>query len=191
MAPDGVFVHALALCESAQVGAGTRVWPFAHIMEGAVVGESCNIGEQVFVESGAVVGDRVVLKNGVAVWDRVVLGDDVFIGPYVVFTNDRLPRAAFKKLASDFETSIVEKYASIGANATIRCGVRVGEGAFVGAGAVVVMDVPPYALVVGNPGRPVGWVCACGLRLAASLSCSCERSYVDTGRGLRLRRDDT
>ncbi len=182
--PAGVFVHSHGLCESDQVGAGTRVWAFAHVAPGAVVGAECNLCDHVYVEQGAVVGNRVTLKNGVAVWDRVTICDDVFVGPFAVFTNDPNPRAAFKKDATSFEPTVVQRGATIGANATIVCGTLVGEGAFVGAGSTVVRDVPAYALVVGSPARRIGWVCACGERLDdASLECVCGRRY-------RARDDD-
>ena len=178
MTPAGVFVHDRALCESGDVGAGTRVWAFAHVMDGARIGADCNICDHAFVESGAVVGDRVTVKNNVALWDGVTVGDDVFLGPDVVFTNDRNPRAAFKKSREGFLPTVVERGASIGANATVVCGVVIGASAFVGAGSVVVGDVPARALVVGNPARFLGWICDCGERLADDLACTaCGRRY--------------
>ena len=183
-APAGVFVHPHGLCESDRVGEGTRVWAFAHVAPGAAVGAGCNLCDHVYVEEGAVVGDRVTLKNGVAVWAEVTIGDDVFVGPFAVFTNDRNPRAAFKKDRSEFEPTAVERGASIGANATIVCGNIIGEGAFVGAGSTVVRDVPAYALVVGSPARRIGWMCACRERIDdVTMRCACGRRY-------RLRDDD-
>jgi acetyltransferase-like isoleucine patch superfamily enzyme len=181
-----VFVHANALCESEQVGAGTRVWAFAHVMKGAVVGAGCNIGDHAFIETGARVGDRVTVKNGVQIYDKVVIEDDVFLGPNMIFTNDLVPRVAFKNPPERFLPTRVRRGASIGANATIVCGNVIGEGALVGAGSVVTRDVPAYALVVGNPARRVGWVCACGQRLDADLRCACGRGYrlVDARAGL-------
>jgi acetyltransferase-like isoleucine patch superfamily enzyme len=177
-APAGVFVHSHGLCESDQVGEGTRVWAFAHVGPGAVVGAGCNLCDHVYVEGGAVVGDRVTVKNGVAIWDQVTIHDDVFVGPFAVFTNDPNPRAAFKKESSEFEPTIVERGATIGANATIVCGNIIGEGAFVGAGSTVLADVPASALVVGSPARRIGWVCACGERLDdVTLGCTCGRRY--------------
>jgi UDP-2-acetamido-3-amino-2,3-dideoxy-glucuronate N-acetyltransferase len=174
---EGVFVHPQGLCESTQVGEGTRVWAFAHVMEGAVVGSGCNVGGGAFVETGAAIGDRVTIKNHVLVWDKVTVEDDVFLGPNVVFTNDMRPRAAFKMPPEAFLPTLVRRGASIGANATIVCGVVIGEGAFVGAGSVVTRDVPSYAVVVGNPAHPMGWMCACGERLGDDLRCACGRSY--------------
>jgi UDP-2-acetamido-3-amino-2,3-dideoxy-glucuronate N-acetyltransferase len=173
-----VFVHDKALCESDDVGPGTRVWAFAHVMAGARIGADCNVCDHAFIETGAVVGDRVTVKNNVLLWDKVTVEDDVFLGPNAVFTNDLVPRAALKKDPSAFAPTLVRRGASIGANATIVCGVTVGEHAFVGAGAVVIADVPAHALVVGNPARAIGWVCVCGERLPDSLVCSCGRRYA-------------
>jgi UDP-2-acetamido-3-amino-2,3-dideoxy-glucuronate N-acetyltransferase len=176
-----VFVHERSLCESEEVGPRTRIWAFAHVMRGAVVGSDCNIGEHCFIESGASLGNRVTVKNGVAVWDGVDIEDEVFVGPYAVFTNDRNPRVAFKKTRDAFLPTRIERGATIGANATIGCGLTIGEGAFIGAGAVVTATVPRYALMVGNPARRTGWMCACGERLPAELRCGCGRAYSVIG----------
>ncbi len=174
-AASHVFVHEEGVCESTDVGSGTRVWAFAHVMSGARVGRGCNVGDHAFIESGAVVGDGVTIKNGVQLWDGVVIEDDVFLGPAVVFTNDRTPRA----FAPDFDRveTRVARGASIGANASVVCGVTIGRYAMVGAGSVVCHDVAPYALVLGNPARAVGFVCHCGQRLPVSLACACGRAY--------------
>ena len=177
MLDPSVLVHEKALCESQDIGPGTRIWAFAHIMEGARVGRECNVGDHVFIESGAVVGDRVTIKNAVLLWDKVVIEDDVFLGPSAVFTNDLTPRAEIKKGPDQLAPTVVQRGASIGANATIVCGITIGSYAFVGAGAVVVGDVPSYALMVGNPARRLGWACECGEQLPESLQCSCTRSY--------------
>ena len=184
MAPS--VVHPLALCESEDVGDGTRVWAFAHVMKGARIGRNCNICDHAFVEAGAVLGDNVTVKNGVAIWDGVTAGDDVFIGPNAVFTNDMMPRAAIKKPAEEWLVrTTLNDGATVGANSTIVCGVVVGEGAFVGAGTVVVRDVPSYAMVVGNPARRIGWACRCGVRLGDSLVCeACGTAYKQTDAGL-------
>lgn len=181
-----VFVHELGLCESERVGAGTRVWAFAHVMADAEIGVDCNICDHAFVETGARLGDRVTVKNATLVWDRVDVGDDVFLGPNVVFTNDLRPRAAVKRGREEFLPTRVRTGATIGANATIVCGVTVGAHAFVAAGAVVTRDVPAHAFVAGNPASPRGWVCACGDRLGDDLACrSCGAAHVPDGAGLR------
>lgn len=150
-----VFVHERGLCESAEVGAGTRIWAFAHVLEGARLGADCNICDGVFVEGGAVVGDRVTVKCGVQLWDGIELGDDVFVGPNATFTNDPLPRS--RQWLEEYPRTVVRAGASIGANATILPGVEIGLGAMVGAGAVVTRSVPPHAIVVGNPAQIQGY----------------------------------
>ncbi len=157
------YKHPLALVETEAIGPGTRVWAWAHVMSGARVGADCNIGEHCFVESGVVLGDRVTVKNGVAVWNGVVAEDDVFLGPNAVLTNDLRPRS--KVYRGPVQSTLLKRGASVGANATLLCGITVGTSAMIGAGAVVTRNVPPHALVVGNPGRVVGRVCDCGARL--------------------------
>lgn len=175
--PAGVFVHPRGLCESADVGPGTRIWAFAHVMAGASVGRDCNICDGAFIESGAVVGDRVTVKNAVLVFDRVIVADDVFLGPGVVFTNDRNPRAEVKKSGGALDPTIVRRGATLGANVTVVAGVTLGEGCFVAAGSVVTRDIGAYALVMGSPARRAGWACRCGARLGADLRCTCGRAY--------------
>jgi UDP-2-acetamido-3-amino-2,3-dideoxy-glucuronate N-acetyltransferase len=182
MVVDPVFIHPNALCESESVGAGTRVWAFAHVMQGAIVGEGCNICDHAFIESGAVVGNAVTVKNNVLLWDGVTVEDEVFLGPNVVFTNDPNPRAAIKKGSDQLSKTLVERGASIGANSTVVCGIEIGEYSFIGAGSVVTSDVHPFALVFGNPARRRGWMCVCGLRLDATLRCSCGRTYMETSK---------
>ncbi len=150
-----VFVHPQGLCESDQVGAGTRVWAFAHVLPGARVGADCNICDGVFIESKAIVGDRVTVKCGVQLWDGVELEDDVFVGPNATFTNDPMPRS--RQWPEEFPRTVVREGASIGANATILPGLEIGQGAMIGAGAVVTRSVPPHAIVVGNPARISGY----------------------------------
>jgi UDP-2-acetamido-3-amino-2,3-dideoxy-glucuronate N-acetyltransferase len=143
------FVHELGLCETSSVGARTRIWAFAHVLAGARIGEDCNICDSVFIEGAASVGDRVTIKCGVQLWDGVALEDDVFVGPNVTFMNDDFPRS--KQRRDRPVETVVRVGASIGANATILCGLEVGQGAMVGAGSVVTRSVPPHAIVVGNP----------------------------------------
>ena len=150
-----VYCHPKALCESEKVGAGTRIWAFAHVLPGAKVGKGCNICDGVFIENDVVVGDDVTVKCGVQLWDGVRLGNGVFVGPNATFTNDLTPRS--KAYPDAFLETVVEDNASIGANATILPGIRVGYKAMVGAGAVVTRDVPAYAKVAGNPARIVGY----------------------------------
>ena len=174
MASD-IFVHPHALCESEQVGPGTRIWAYAHIMSGAVVGRDCNIGDHSFIESGARIGDRVTVKNQAMVWDGVEIGDDVFIGPGVSFTNDVFPRSARMLLPTVAERyrhrkgwlvqTRVENGATLGARCVILAGVRIGTYAMVASGAVVTRNVPAHGLVVGVPAERRGWVCRCGLHL--------------------------
>jgi UDP-2-acetamido-3-amino-2,3-dideoxy-glucuronate N-acetyltransferase len=172
-----VFVHPMGLCESDRVGPRTRVWAFAHVLPGAEVGADCNLGDHAFVEGGARIGDRVTVKNAVLVWDRVTVEDEVFLGPNVVFTNDLVPRVGFRKAPEQLVPTLVRRGATVGANATVVCGVTIGRHAFVAAGAVVVADVADHALVAGNPARRIGWACACGRRLDDALACACGRRY--------------
>lgn len=150
------FAHPDSRVESSNVGAGTRIWAFAHVLAGAQIGSDCNICDHTFIEGGAAVGDRVTVKCGVQLWDGVTLEDDVFVGPNATFTNDLFPRS--RQRPAEYVRTMVERGASIGANATILCGVRIGAGAMVGAGAVVTRDVPPMAIVVGNPAVIKGYV---------------------------------
>ena len=168
--PAGVFVHEKALCEFSTVGAGTRVWAFAHVLPRAVIGSDCNICDHVFIENDVVVGDKVTIKCGVQLWDGVHIGSGVFIGPNATFTNDLFPRS--KVYPEKFLQTVVEDGASIGANATILPGIRIGRSAMIGAGAVVTRNVPPFAVVVGNPGIIVGYQASTVSTPAASVSLS-------------------
>jgi UDP-2-acetamido-3-amino-2,3-dideoxy-glucuronate N-acetyltransferase len=152
---NGVFVHEKALCETDQVGTGTRVWAFAHVLPGALIGKNCNICDHVFIENDVIVGDDVTIKCGVQLWDGIRLGNGVFVGPNATFTNDQFPRS--KQYPEKFLETVVEDGASIGANATILPGIRISRSAMIGAGAVVTKDVPPNAVVVGNPALIVGY----------------------------------
>ena len=173
-------MHDQGLCESDDIGTGTRIWAFAHVLAGAHVGARCNIGDHAFVEGGAVIGDDVTIKNGVMVWSGVTIEDGGFVGPGTVFTNDRTPRALSKKNPNDLLRTTVQRDATIGANVTVLCGITIGHHALIGAGSVVTSDVKPHALMVGSPARCHGWACACGETLDESLGCSCGRVYAET-----------
>lgn len=166
MSADPAFdIHSSAIVDpSARIGPGTSVWHFSHVMGGAVVGAGCMIGQGCFVSGGAVIGNRVRLQNHVSVFDGVALEDEVFCGPGAVFTNVERPRAAIPK-KSEYRRTVVKRGATVGANATVLPGVTIGEYAFVGAGATVVDDVAPFALVVGVPAVRIGWVSRYGERL--------------------------
>ena len=147
------------------IGDGTRIWHFSHIMPGCIIGRNCNIGQNVVISPQVVLGDNVKVQNNVSVYTGVTCGDDVFLGPSCVFTNVVNPRSAVSR-KSQYQKTHVGRGASIGANATIVCGHTIGEYAMIGAGAVVTKDIPPYALVVGNPSRRIGWVSEYGHRLS-------------------------
>ncbi len=162
MTVPGVFIHESAwVDDGASIGEGTRIWHFCHILSGAVIGERCSLGQNVVVMSGTRLGNNVKVQNNVSIYEGVELEDDVFCGPSMVFTNVLNPRSHVSR-KHEYRRTLVRRGASIGANATIVCGVTLGEYSFVGAGAVVTRDVPPYALVTGVPARQKGWVCQCG-----------------------------
>lgn len=177
--PDNVFVHEKALCESAAIGNGTRIWAFAHILPNAKIGEGCNICDGVFIENDVVVGNNVTVKCGVQLWDGVLLEDDVFVGPNATFTNDRFPRS--KVYPEAFHRTIVRKGASIGANATILPGIEIGPGAMIGAGAVVTRSVPPNAVVAGNPARIKGYVQIGGAQMSKPVSLTPTQAAIAGG----------
>jgi UDP-2-acetamido-3-amino-2,3-dideoxy-glucuronate N-acetyltransferase len=178
--------------DGAEIGAGTRIWHFCHVLGGAVIGEKCSLGQNVVVMNGVRIGNNVKIQNNVSVYEGVTLEDDVFCGPSMVFTNVINPRSHVSR-KNEYRKTLVKRGATIGANATIVCGATLGEYSFVGAGAVVAGDVPAYALVVGVPGRRIGWMCRCGERLsfdgdlsargnAVDTACAaCGTSYVDHG----------
>ncbi len=159
------FNHETAVIdEGCKIGKGTKIWHFSHIMPDSIIGESCNLGQNVVVSPKVVLGKNVKVQNNVSIYTGVVCEDDVFLGPSMVFTNISNPRSAVVR-RDQYEETLVRKGASIGANATIVCGIEIGKYAFIGAGAVVIRDVPPYALVVGNPAKQIGWMSEYGHRL--------------------------
>ena len=164
------FVHKSSFVDDgADIGEGSKIWHFSHVMAGARVGRRCNIGQNVVISPGVIIGDDVKIQNNVSIYTGVILEAGVFCGPSMVFTNVATPRSHVSR-KHEFLPTRVEKGATLGANSTIVCGHTIGRYAFVGAGAVVTRDVPPYALVVGNPGRVTGWMCECGVKLTAGPS---------------------
>jgi UDP-2-acetamido-3-amino-2,3-dideoxy-glucuronate N-acetyltransferase len=159
------FAHETAVIDQgAQIGKGCRIWHFTHIMPGSILGENCNLGQNVVVSPEVILGNNVKVQNNVSIYTGVICEDDVFLGPSMVFTNVINPRSAIAR-KDEYMTTIVGKGATIGANATVVCGNNIGKYAFIGAGAVVIGEVMPYALVVGNPARQVGWMSEYGHRL--------------------------
>ena len=172
------FVHESSYVDDGCViGEGTKIWHFTHVMAGATIGRRCNIGQNVVISPGVRIGDNVKIQNNVSVYTGVILDDDVFCGPSMVFTNVVNPRSHVSR-KDEYRATTVGKGATLGANSTIVCGHSVGRYAFVGAGAVVTRDIPDYALVLGNPGRIAGWMCACGVKLTPT-------AVVEAGRLLR------
>lgn len=175
------FAHPNALVETEKIGKSTRIWAFAHVLPGAVIGEDCNLCDQVFIENDVVIGNRVTIKSGVQLWDGITLEDDVFIGPNATFTNDPFPRS--KQYPESFTRTVIRKGASIGANATILPGLTIGQYAMVGAGTVVTKDVPPFAIVIGNPAHITGYVQANKSHLNDPDSSKVVKE-IDTGLGI-------
>ncbi len=187
------WAHATAVVDQpCEIGAGTKVWHFCHVMAGARIGTGCSLGQNVFVGTKAIVGNGCKIQNNVSLYDAVELADEVFVGPSAVFTNVINPRA-FIIRKDEYKTTRVGRGAAIGANATVVCGTSIGEYAFIGAGAVVTRDVPAFGLVMGVPGRVVGWMCRCGERLRdGTLVCADCGCRYDLGKDgarevLRLR----
>lgn len=192
MTDKNYFLHGTAVVDSgSQIGEGTRIWHWCHIMNDVKIGKNCNIGENAFLETGVEVGNNVKIKNNVALYTGIICEDDVFLGPNCVFTNVANPRS-FIERKNEFKRTIIHKGATIGANATIVCGNNVGMYAFVGAGSVVTKDVPDYTMVVGNPARFYAHVCKCGCKLNKNLSCpACgTRYYADETDKIFLQKEE-
>ena len=186
-----VFVHPSSVVdENVEIGEGTKIWYFCHIQSGARIGRNCSFGQNVNVSNNVVIGNGVKVQNNVSIYEGVELGDYVFCGPSCVFTNDLTPRAKYPKGRAGYLKTIVEEGASIGANATIVCGHRIGKWALIGAGAVVTSDVPAHALMLGVPTRRCGWVCECGevlheIVFQEGFVCEkCGRKYEENTDGL-------
>ncbi len=160
------FAHETAIIDSpAHIGKGSKIWHFCHVMANSEIGENCSLGQNVFVASNVRLGNQVKVQNNVSIYEGVVCEDDVFLGPSMVFTNIKNPRSAVVR-KGEYLTTYVEQGVSIGANATIVCGIRLGQYCFIGAGSVVTKSVAPYAIIIGNPGEQVGWMSQYGHRLA-------------------------
>ena len=184
------FVHESAYVDlPCEIGAGTRIWHFSHVMKDCRIGERCNIGQNVVISPQVTIGNNVKIQNNVSVYTGCILEDDVFCGPSMVFTNVINPRSHVVR-RDEYKTTLVRTGASIGANSTIVCGVTIGRYAFVGAGAVVTRDVPDYALIYGNPAKQRGWVCACGVKLTFGNATQPETIRCRSC-GLEYRRDQS
>jgi len=162
---DDFFVHSSSIVDQgAQIGSGTKIWHFCHLMPACKLGNSCVVGQNVFIDNNVIIGNGVKIQNNVSVYNGVIIEDDVFLGPSMVFTNVINPRS-FIERKNEFKKTIIKKGATIGANATILCGIEIGSYAMIGAGTVVVKDVAPFGLVVGNPAQQIGWVSEAGITL--------------------------
>lgn len=180
------FVHESSyIDDEVTIGKRTKIWHFCHIQSGAIIGENCSFGQNVNVSNRVKIGNGVKVQNNVSIYEGVELEDAVFCGPSMVFTNDQTPRAEYPKGSAGYKRTLVQKGATIGANATIVCGHTIGRYALIAAGAVVTRDVPDHALMAGVPAQQVGWVCECGAVLEKALSCpKCGRSYIENENGL-------
>jgi len=184
---NGVYIHPKAIVKSKNIGKGTRIWAFAHILKGAKIGENVNIGDHCFIENDVIIGNDVVIKNGISIWDGVTIEDGVFLGPNVALTNELFPRSGFPK---GLEKTQIKRGTTIGANATLLTGITLGEFSTIGAGSVVTKNVSRHALMYGNPVKQKGWVCTCGKKLKFSKNkeakCSCGREFIEKGRQIQL-----
>jgi UDP-2-acetamido-3-amino-2,3-dideoxy-glucuronate N-acetyltransferase len=191
------FAHESAFIDdNVEIGEGTNIWHVSHVLKDSLIGKNCRIGQNVVIGPKATIGDGVKIQNNVSVYEGVTLEDDVFCGPSMVFTNVVNPRSEIRRM-DELRPTLVRKGATLGANCTIVCGVTIGKYAFVGAGAVVVKDVPDFALVVGNPARIIGWMCACGNRIEFTAphgtgKCpTCQRVYWKTGQEIKINGNGT
>lgn len=192
MSKQDYFAHPTAVIDQpCEIGAGTRIWHFSHIMAHSKIGKNCNLGQNVYVAPHVEIGENSKIQNNVSLYTGVILEDDVFCGPSAVFTNVINPRSHISR-KHEYKTTRVGKGATIGANSTIICGITIGSYAFIGAGAVVTKDVPPYALMYGNPAKLKGWMCRCGNKLTFSADSSeeesicsfCNAKYIKKGWGV-------
>lgn len=183
---EKVFIHPSSYVdENVIIGDGTKIWHFCHIQRDAVIGEKCVLGQNVNISNNVKIGNGVKIQNNVSVYEGVELKDYVFCGPSVVFTNDLTPRSKYPKGSIGYKKTLINEQVSIGANATIVCGHRIGRGALIAAGAVVASDVPQYALMMGVPAKQKGWVCECGNKLNHMLVCDiCKSKYVKCIEGI-------
>jgi UDP-2-acetamido-3-amino-2,3-dideoxy-glucuronate N-acetyltransferase len=182
------FVHESAYVDQpCEIGAGSKVWHFSHVMPNCRIGEKCNIGQNVVVSPDVVIGNNVKIQNNVSVYTGVILEDDVFCGPSMVFTNVVNPRSHVVR-RTEYKQTLVKRGASIGANVTVVCGTTIGRYAFIGAGSVITRDVPDYALMYGNPARQRGWMCQCGIKLEfqndSAVCSACTSKYKKQGDGI-------
>ena len=186
MGGGGVFVHPTAIIDDGcEIGTGAKIWHFSHVLGNTRIGEGCNIGQNVVIGPDVTIGKGCKIQNNVSVYKGVTLEDGVFCGPSMVFTNIYNPRAEIRKM-DQVRPTLVKHGATLGANCTIVCGTTIGRYAFVGAGAVVTRNAPDHALMLGNPARPVGWMCQCGERLTEGLDClACGKTYTKVEEGLK------
>lgn len=195
MSEQDYFCHKSAYVDDgAQIGSNTKIWHFCHVMGSAKIGANCTLGQNVFISNGVQIGNNVKIQNNVSIYEGLILEDNVFCGPSCVFTNVKTPRSAYpRNTADDYLCTLVKHDATVGANATIVCGITLGEFCFVGAGAVVAKDVPPYALVMGVPARITGWVCECGVTLKfdqqTAICAECGAQYQRTDEDTIVRVD--